>query len=118
MFAERPDEVHIYRDMDAPHDTVFRPHPDAPLVKLLIGKGAKVAALDSEGNTALHKAAMFDAAAAVKVLLAAGANPKKKNGEGKTPYELAKDRTNSVEPILRGAPLRCAAGEVSRTIGR
>lgn len=101
VFAERPDEIHIYRDLGEPHDTQFRPHKDAPLVKLLVSKGAKVDALDAEGNTPLHKAAMFDAGAAVKVLLAAGANRKKKNGEGKTPYELAKDRNNSVESILR-----------------
>jgi len=101
VFAERPDEIHIYRDLGEPHDTQFRPHKDAPLVKLLVSKGAKVDALDAEGNTPLHKAAMFDAGAAVKVLLTAGANRKKKNGEGKTPYELAKDRNNSVESILR-----------------
>jgi uncharacterized protein len=101
VFGERPDEVHIYRSSGGPHDTHFRAHDDAPLVKLLVSKGAKVDALDSEGNTPLHKAAMFDAAAAVKVLLAAGAKRSKKNGEGLTPYELAKHRRNSVEAILR-----------------
>jgi uncharacterized protein len=101
VFAERPDEIHIYRDLGEPHDTQFRPKKDALLVKLLVGKGAKVDALDAEGNTPLHKAAMFDAAAAVKALLAAGANRNKKNGEGKTAYELAKDRKNSVEVLLR-----------------
>jgi ankyrin repeat protein len=101
VFGERPDEIHIYRKMGGPHDTEFRPHKDAPMVKLLVSKGAKIEALDAEGNTPLHKAAMFDAAAAVKVLLAAGAKRATKNGEGKTAYQLAKERDNSVEPILR-----------------
>lgn len=101
VFAERPDEIHIYRDVRVPHDTVFKPHKDAPLVQLLLAKGAKVDATDHAGNTALHEAAMMDAAAAAKLLLAAGASRTKKNGDGKTPYELAKDRNNSVEPILR-----------------
>ncbi|HUS28515.1 MAG TPA: ankyrin repeat domain-containing protein [Kofleriaceae bacterium] len=101
VFGERPDEVHEYREMGKPHDTYWIPHKDAPLVKLLLGKGAKREAVDADGNTALHKAAMLDVAAAAKVLLAAGANRAKKNAEGQTAYELAKDRKNSVEPILR-----------------
>jgi ankyrin repeat protein len=101
VFAERPDEIHIYRKLGGPHDTQFRPHADAPLVKLLLAKGAKREARDAEGNTALHLAAMMDAAAAAKVLLAAGAKRNVKNAEGKTPYQLAKDRENSVEPVLR-----------------
>lgn len=46
----------------------------------------------------------MDAAAAAKVLLAAGANPSKKNGAGQTAYALAKARDNSVEPVLRKHP--------------
>lgn len=101
VYAERPDEIHIYRTPGGPHDTQFRPHKDAPLVKLLLAKGAKREARDAEGNTALHQAALMDSAAAAKVLLAAGAKRNVKNAEGKTPYELAKDRENSVEPLLR-----------------
>ena len=51
--------------------------------------------------TATYQAAMMDAEAAAKLLLAAGANRATKNGEGKTAYELAKARNNSVEPLLR-----------------
>lgn len=101
VFGERPDEIHIYRKMGEPHDTQWRPHADAPLVKLLVAKGAKLEARDAEGNTALHHAAMMNAAAAAKVLLAAGAKRNVKNSEGLTPYQLAKDRENSVEPVLR-----------------
>ena len=74
VFAERPAKVHIYRDKGGPHDTVVRHYKDAPLVKLLVRKGAKLEAVNHDGNTALHHAAMMDAAAAAKVLLAAGAN--------------------------------------------
>jgi ankyrin repeat protein len=101
VFAERPDEIHMYRKIGEPHDTIYRAHKDAPLVKLLVTKRAKLEATDAEGNTALHQAAMMDAAAAAKVLLAAGAKRSATNSDGKTPYELAKDRNNSVEPILR-----------------
>jgi uncharacterized protein len=101
VFGERPAEAHIYRGGHGPHDTTFTQLKDAPLVRLLIQKKAKLEALDGEGNTPLHKAAMFDAIAPAKVLLAAGASRTKKNGEGKTPYELAKERDNEVEAILR-----------------
>lgn len=101
VFAERPDEIHIYERVGGPHDTVFRAHADAPLVKLLLARRAKLEATDADGNTALHQAALMDAAAAAKVLLAAGANRTKKNRDGKTPYQLARDRNNSVEPLLR-----------------
>lgn len=105
VFAERPDEIHMYRDIGEPHDTIFRAHKDAPLVKLLLSKHAKINATDAQGNTALHQAAMMDSAAAAKLLLAAGAKRGTKNGEGKTAYQLAKDRKNSVEELLRTTPI-------------
>ncbi len=101
VYGERPDEIHIYRTPGGPHDTEWIPHKDAPLVKLLLAKGAKREARDAEGNTALHQAVLMDSAAAAKVLLAAGAKRNVKNAEGKTPYQLAKERMNSVEPLLR-----------------
>jgi ankyrin repeat protein len=101
VFAERPDEVHLYRELGKPHDTYWVPHKDAPMVKLLLTKHVKIDAADHDGNTALHEAAMLDAAAAAKLLVAAGANRAKKNRDGKTAYDLAKERNNSVEPILR-----------------
>jgi len=101
VFAERPDEIHIYRDLAKPHDTVFRAHADAPTVKLLVGAGAKLDALDADGNTALHHAVLMDAEAAAKVLLAAGAKRTVKNKDGKTPADLAKDRNSGIEAILR-----------------
>jgi ankyrin repeat protein len=104
VFAERPDEIHMYRSLGGPHDTVYRAHPDAPLVTLLVAKRAKLEAVDADGNTALHQAAMMNAAAAATALIAAGAHRDAKNGDGKTPLELAQDRANSVEAVLRKRP--------------
>jgi ankyrin repeat protein len=104
VFGERPNEIHIYAELGGPHDTVYQPHKDAPLVKLLVDNGAKLDTIDHDGNTALHEAAIMDAAAAAQVLLAAGADRTKKNHDGKTAYDLANHRDNSVAPILRQRP--------------
>jgi ankyrin repeat protein len=101
VFAARPSEVHIYRSLDQPHDTRFIPKPDAPLVALLIARHAALDATDAEGNTPLHDAAMFDAKAAAQLLVRAGANLRARNREGKTPFDLAHDRHNSVETVVR-----------------
>jgi ankyrin repeat protein len=100
VFASRPDEIHIYRELDKPHDTVRVPHKDAPLVALLVARGAKLEATTTDGNTPLHEAAMLDARAAAQVLVAAGADRAARNGDHKTALELAKDRHNSVEAVL------------------
>lgn len=101
VFGERPDEIHIYEEMGQPHDTVWRPHEKAPLVQLLVARKVKVNVVDKDGNTALHQAAMMDASAAAKVLLAAKINTKAKNKNGFTAYDLARERNNSVEEVLR-----------------
>lgn len=104
VFAARPDELHLYRELGQPHDTVYRPQQHAPLVELLLARGAKLEVADAAGNTALHQAAMMDARAAALVLIAAGANRAARNREGKTAYELAVDRHNSVEDALAPRP--------------
>jgi ankyrin repeat protein len=101
VFAARPAEIHIYRDIGGPHDTVYGPHPTAPLVALLVARGVKLEVTDSNGNTALHEAAMMDARAAAEVLVKAGANRVAKNHDGKTPLDLARDRKNSVVDVLQ-----------------
>ncbi len=45
----------------------------------------------------------MDARAAAVVLGKAGANQAARNRDGKTPYELAHERTNSVERVLHPA---------------
>jgi ankyrin repeat protein len=104
VFASRPAEIHVYKDLSQPHDTYFVPRDQAPLVNLLIARGAKLDAVDGDANTALHEAAMMDARAAAELLVAAGANRAARNCDGKTAYELAKDRHNSVEAVLAPRP--------------
>ncbi|CAN5810562.1 hypothetical protein BH11MYX2_BH11MYX2_12210 [soil metagenome] len=106
VFAERPDEMHIYPALGEPHDTVWKPHAKAPLVELLVAHKVKLNVVDAEGNTALHQAAMTDAGAAASVLIRARINAKAKNKDGFTAYDLARDRNNSVEPILRPAGIK------------
>ena len=102
VFAERPEEIHEYEDLGQPHTTSFVPRKNAPLLKLMLAtKGIKKDVVDQDGNTALHQAAMMDAAAAAQLLVAAGVSRTKKNRAGETAYDLAKARNNSVEPILR-----------------
>lgn len=100
VFAARPIEIHMYRDLSQPHDTIYRPQPKAPLVKLLIDRGAKIEIVDDHRNTALHHAALMNARSAAEVLVKAGANRAAKNADGKTPLALAKDRNNSVVEVL------------------
>jgi len=101
VFGARPNEIHEYSDMGGPHDTYYEPQEGAPLVQLLISFHAPINALDGDGDTALHRAAMYDAANAVIVLLRAGADRNVRNRDGKTAYQLATDRKNSTAALLR-----------------
>ncbi|HEY4055435.1 MAG TPA: ankyrin repeat domain-containing protein [Kofleriaceae bacterium] len=100
VFGERPDEMHIYPADDGPHDTIYSPHETAPLVELLVAHKVKLNVADKDGNTALHEAAMIDAASAAQVLVKAGADTKAKNKDGFTAFDLARERNNSVMPVL------------------
>jgi ankyrin repeat protein len=57
--------------------------------KLLIKMGANPNIINPELGTALHFATTNDFAKIVKYLLSVGANPFVKDGDGKTPYDLA-----------------------------
>jgi ankyrin repeat protein len=99
VFGARPDEIHEYEELGGEHTTDYVPQKDAPLVRLLLAKGARRDAVDAGGNTALHEAAKLDARAAAAVLLAVGADRARKNARGETALDLA--RGNTVEPLLR-----------------
>jgi ankyrin repeat protein len=101
VFGARPIEIHIYRHMSGPHDTVWRPQVSAPIVELLVRHGAPLNAPDRDGNTPLHEAAMLDVRAAAEVLLRGGADRSLRNHDNKTPLELAHERENSVEELLK-----------------
>ena len=59
-------------------------------VKLLATHGADLNAQDVEGNTPLHDAVSSKQAAAVRALLACGANAAIKNRAGQTPGDMAR----------------------------
>ena len=63
----------------------------AERAKVLLKAGAKVNARDEHGWIPLHQAVLFGRADVVEALLAAGANAKAKLGDGKTPFDVAKD---------------------------
>jgi ankyrin repeat protein len=65
---------------------VFAEKGNAPLIQLLLENGAAVDAVNRNGRSALHWAAN---AKTVEVLLNNGADANKKDGEGKTPQDLA-----------------------------
>ena len=92
VFGARPHEIHEYRELGRPHDTYYQPQASAPLVELLLARGAAVDARDGDGDTALHRAVLYGAANAVDVLLARGADRRLKNRDGKTALDLATAR--------------------------
>lgn len=77
-------------------------------VQFLLSNGAKVDALNNNKDTPLHRAAWRNNVDVVKALLAAGADKLKdaKNGEGKTPLELARavEIRKLIAPTLTDAP--------------
>ena len=62
---------------------------NASVIKLLIDSGASLKATDSDGNTALHNAALFKNIKVVDMLLNAGADVMAKNNDGGTPLHKA-----------------------------
>ena len=92
VFASRPSEIRSYRTLSGPHDTYYVPQKDAPLIDLLLARGAPVNVADKEGETPLHRAVIFGALPATKALVAAGADPAIRDRAGRTPLDLARDR--------------------------
>jgi ankyrin repeat protein len=62
-------------------------------VQALLNCGADLNAASSDGYTALHYAAAHAEFGMVRVLVEAGADLDRRNGESLTPLELAKDRS-------------------------
>lgn len=61
-------------------------------VEAMLGaQGVEVDATDARGQSALHLAAGADDAGAVRLLLAKGANPARKDKAGRTPLDVAKE---------------------------
>ena len=64
----------------------------AECVRLLLAYGAMVDARDEGGGTPLMSAAWFGCEPSVEVLLKAGANPRLRDGRGRTAFDLARQR--------------------------
>lgn len=89
--AYTPQPKHIYRRMGEPHDTVFVDPGPAKGIRLLLDAGAKIDAVDDEGDTPLHEAARLGSVRAAELLVARGAKANVKNKAGETPVSIAKE---------------------------
>jgi len=104
-FAYTPQPKHIYRRMGQPHDTVFVDPGPAKGIRLLLDAGAKVDAVDEEGDTPLHEAARLGSVRGAELLVARGAKANVKNKAGETPISIAQamEHRSGVLDILRRA---------------
>jgi Ankyrin repeats (3 copies)/Ankyrin repeats (many copies) len=99
-FAYRAREMHVYEEMGQPHDTIYRDPGPARGIFLLLDAGAKINAIDKEGNTPLHQAAYINSVRGAEALLARGANVNIKNKAGETPLSIAKASAHRA-PVLK-----------------
>ena len=78
----------------------------ARTVKAMLAAGADVNQQDTWGGTALHDAAFEGQRQVTKILLAAGANPKRRRKDGVTPVSIARDRgfTDLADEIQKHVP--------------
>ena len=72
-----------------------------PVIQELIVQGANLEARNSEGETALHAAAVCGSMGEVQTLLAAGASPNTADQDGNTPLHLAHTHTEVLELLLQ-----------------
>jgi ankyrin repeat protein len=104
-FAYTAQPKHIYRRIGDPHDTVFIDPGPAKAIKLLLDAGAKIDAVDDEGDTPLHEAARIGSVRGAEILVARGAKVNAKNKAGETPLSIAKqsEHRRGVLDILQKA---------------
>ena len=87
-----------------PGSARWNPAAQRETVLCLVELGADPNAVDKNGTTPLHRAVRNRCAAAVRALLAAGANPEARNGSGSTAAQLARwtsGRGGSGSPAAR-----------------
>lgn len=73
--------------------------PEVGVVKLLIGKGANIDAESPNGTTPLMMAAQYGSEDSMEALLAAGADPQRKNQKGLTAVDFA--RLSGRAPLVK-----------------
>ena len=88
-FAYAPQPVHIYADLGAPHDTVFKDPGPAVIIDVLLDAGARIDAADARGDTPLHEAVRIRSRRGLEALLARGAEIDATNEAGETPLSIA-----------------------------
>lgn len=94
-FAYRPQPKHIYRKLGQPHDTVHVDPGEAVVINLLLDAGARIDAVDQEGDTPLHEAVRLRSLRGAQALVLRGAKVDAKNRAGETPLTLAKQRKDA-----------------------
>ncbi|MCC6358742.1 MAG: ankyrin repeat domain-containing protein [Phycisphaerales bacterium] len=89
---------------------------EAVVVNDLLSAGADVNAMDKEKQTPLHAAVAGEEVSidVLKALLAAGADPKAKNGQGQTVEDVARANSNRLAKVL----LKRALDQDNRGLGR
>ena len=75
-------------------------------VRLALAWGADVDAVDAEGNTALHGAAIRGANSTVRLLLEEGAQIDARNTRGRMPLDIAEDASDARSQPETAALLR------------
>ncbi|HKW09246.1 MAG TPA: ankyrin repeat domain-containing protein [Gemmatimonadaceae bacterium] len=88
----------------SPGSSHWNPNAQAAVIELLVRAGAEPNATDKSGVAPLHRAVRTRCAAAVRALLALGADPYLSNGNGSTPRDLALHATGrggSGSPLAR-----------------
>ena len=71
---------------------------DAVAIRLLVGAGASIDAVDNKGNTPLHEAVTWRHTLAARMLIEQGADVLLRNESGLTPLEIAK--SDGFEPTI------------------
>ena len=78
---------------------------ELPIIKLLVESGANLNASSSNGNTALHEAAINEKLEICKYLLESGANPTLRNNFGMSARDIAKKSACLNKPFERSYAL-------------
>ena len=100
VFAAAPSR---YEELGEMHTSTMIAKTEAPLVKLLLARGARTDVVDHDRNTPLHHAVLMDARVAAELLVAAGSDRHAVNRDGKTAYDLAVAHSRDFADVVKPA---------------